>query len=62
MYCIWGSWIIVYDLMSYTFVFRRLCAHELVEMSCNAPFNGTCVNDVACVSPLVIHDVDLCSI
>ena len=50
----------VHVFMSYNFVFGILYEHALVEMSCNDHFNGTCVNDVACVSLLVIHDVDLC--
>jgi hypothetical protein len=50
----------VYDFKFSSFVFRILCVNELVEMSCNVPYNCTCVNDVECVSTLVIYHVDLC--
>ena len=49
-YRIWGSWIVVYDSISYTFVFRRLCVSKLMEMRCINHINGTYVNVVACVS------------
>jgi hypothetical protein len=51
----------VHDLMSCIFVFRILCAYELVEMNCNAPFNDSYVNYVEFVHMMLTYVLFSCA-